>query len=163
GAGNSVTAADMRPFAHSSRSRWRKLCWDGAAPAGEPACGAATAATSPRPCGIVVDYNLPYLVYSGAAMPLDVTRQNVAFKLHEFWGYWTTTPVDARSDLTKADVAAGSPPGTAHAYGILHGQQYQTGGDFLIGLYPSYSVLHLYIMGDTTQTMTTRLRAAEIA
>ena len=74
-------------------------------------------------------------------------------------------PEDYRGDLTKGDLFAGAPPGTVQATGVLHRYQYQTGSDAygLIGLYPTPQVLHLYIMGDTSQTMTTRLQAAELA
>ena len=85
GAAETTVAAAVSGFEHASRSRWRKLCWDGTAPVGEPQCGTATAVITPRPKGILVDYNFPYMVYSGAVLPLDTTRPNVAYRLAEFW------------------------------------------------------------------------------
>jgi len=165
GSSLTTTAMNSSGFIHSARSRWRKVCWDGAAPAGEPVCGTDPAVITPRPKGVVVDYNFPYMVYSGQVPPFDTTRQNLAFRIADFWTCYSTAPCDTRSDLSKGDIALTTPPGTVSAAGPLMAQQYQTGVDVwgLVGLMPTSQVLHLYVMGDTTQTITTRLRAAEMA
>jgi hypothetical protein len=164
GSGNATVAADMEPFAFASRTRWRKICWDGTAPAGEPACGSATAVITPRPKGIEVDYNLPYMVYSGAMMPYDTTRQNVAFLVAGNYQYWLTAKgSDGRNDATLGDIAASPTPGTVSAVGVYPREQYQTGGGPQIGLIPSLQALHLYVMGDATQSITTRQQSAELA
>jgi hypothetical protein len=105
------------------------------------------------------------MVYSGAVPPYDTTRTNVAFRLAQQWNYWTNAPSDSRADLTKGDIAASTPPGTVHASGLLHAQQYQAGSDDegLIGQIPTAQALHLYIMGDVAQSLQTRLQAAELA
>jgi hypothetical protein len=88
GSAETTLAADMEPFAFASRTRWRKICWDGAAPAGEPTCGTATAAITPRAKGIQIDYNLPYMIYSGATMPFDLTKDadSIAFRVSDWVG-----------------------------------------------------------------------------
>ncbi len=165
GTSNATTATAMTDFHHAARSRWRKICWDGTAPAGEPVCGSDTGVISPRPLGLLVDYNLPYMIYSGASYPFDLRITESGVRIPSLWSCWNTTVCDSRDDLTKADIEAGSPQGTVHASGMLHSTQYQAGVDTagFVGPQANMVSLHLYSMGNTTLSMTTRMQAAEIA